>query len=63
MEDLREALILMYQSYVYVYAPTAKASPGIKQNFFSDLQDTSDKIPHNDILCVGGLQHTGGCAR
>ena len=44
----------MYVSVICVYAPTAKAPPGIKQNFFAELQDTLDKIPKSDILVVLG---------
>ena len=43
-----------YLSVVCVYAPTAKATPSIKQKFYSDLQDTIDKIPQNDILLMLG---------
>ena len=42
-------------SVICVYASTAKAPPGNKQKFFFvDLQDTLDKIPHNDILVMLG---------
>ena len=44
----------IYVSVVCAYAPTAKAPPGIKQKFYSDLQDTIDKIPQNDILLMLG---------
>ena len=43
-----------YVSVFCAYAPTAKAPPGIKQRFYTDLQDTIDKIPHNDILVTLG---------
>ena len=43
-----------YVSVVCVYAPTAKAPPGIKQTFYSDLQDTIDKIPESDVLVMLG---------
>ena len=36
------------------YAPTAKAPPSIKLKFNDDLQDTIDRISHNDILVVLG---------
>ena len=36
------------------YAPTAKAPPSIKLKFYDDLQDTIDRIPHNDILVMLG---------
>ena len=42
----------MYQ--VCVYEPTAKAPPSIKLKFYDDLQDTIDRIPHNDILVMLG---------
>ena len=35
-------------------APTAKAPPSIKLKFYDDLQDTIDRIPHNDILVMLG---------
>ena len=44
----------MYVSVICVYAPTAKAPPGIKQKFFAELQDALDKIPESDILVVLG---------
>lgn len=40
-----------FLSVVCAYAPTAKA-PGMKAKFCSDLQDTLDQIPQNDILVV-----------
>lgn len=43
-----------YVSVVCAYAPTAKAPPGIKEKFYSDLQDTIDKIPQNDVLVMLG---------
>ena len=36
------------------YAPTAMAPPRIKLKFYDDLQDTIDRIPHNDILVMLG---------
>ena len=36
------------------YAPTAKALPSIKLKFYDDLQDTIDRIQHNDILVMLG---------
>ena len=41
-------------SVLSVYAPTAKATPNIKQNFFSDLQDTLDRISPSDVLIMLG---------
>ena len=43
-----------YVSVVCAYAPTAKAAPSIKLKFYYDLQDTIDRIPHNDILVMLG---------
>ena len=36
------------------FAPTAKAPPSIKIKFYDNLQDTIEKIPHNDILVMLG---------
>ena len=36
------------------YEPTAKAPPSIKLKFYDDLQDSIDRIPHNDILVMLG---------
>ena len=43
-----------YVSVVCSYEPTAKATPSIKLKFYDDLQDTIDKIPHNNILVLLG---------
>ena len=43
-----------YLSVVCVYAPTAKAPPGIAQKFTEDLQDTVDKIPTSDVQLLLG---------
>ena len=43
-----------YLSVVCVYAPTAKALPGIAQKFTEDLEDTVDKIPTSDVLLLLG---------
>ena len=43
-----------FVSVVCAYPPTAKASPRIKLKFYGDLQDTIDRIPHNDILVTLG---------
>ena len=43
-----------FVSVVCAYAPTAKATPGVKLKFYTDLQDTIDKVPHNDILVMLG---------
>ena len=42
-----------YVSVVCAYTPTAKAPPSIIK-FYDDLQDTIDRIPHNDILVMLG---------
>ena len=39
---------------VSVYAPTAKAPPGVKAKFTDELQDTLDRVPADDILIVLG---------
>ena len=39
---------------VSVYAPTAKAPPGVKLNFFQNLQDLLDRIAPSDILVLLG---------
>ena len=44
----------MFVSIVCAYAPTARAPPGVKVQFCSDLQVTLDQIPQNDILVVVG---------
>ena len=41
-----------FLSLVSVYAPTAKAPPGVKQKLASELQDGLDKIPPSDILLL-----------
>ena len=40
-----------YHSVVCVYAPTAKAPPGVAQRFTEDLQDTVDKFQHQMCCC------------
>lgn len=37
-----------------VYAPTARAPPGVKASFFDDLQDVLDKVSAQDKLVVLG---------
>ena len=44
----------MFLSIVCAYAPTARAPPGVKDQFSSDLQETLDQIPQSDILVVLG---------
>ena len=39
---------------ISVYAPTAKAPPGIKEKFMDDLQDAIDRTPASDILLLLG---------
>ena len=41
-------------SVVSMYAPTTKASPGVKAKFTDELQDTLDHVPADDILIVLG---------
>ena len=43
-----------YVSVVCAYASTAKAPPSTKLQFYDNLQDTIDRIPHNDILVMLG---------
>ena len=43
-----------YLSMVSVYAPTAKAPPGVKDKFIEELQDILDQVPPNDVLVVLG---------
>ena len=44
----------MFVSVLGAYAPTAKATPGEKQKFYTELQDTIDKVLTNDILIMLG---------
>ena len=51
--------LLCFLSIVCAYAPTARAPtarayPGVKDQFCSDLQETLDQIPQNGILVVLG---------
>ena len=41
-------------SVLCAYAPTVKSTPGVKQKFYADLQDTIDKVPANDNLILLG---------
>ena len=51
----------VHVTVVCVYAPTARATPGVKGKFSSNLQDTLDKIPSQDILIlVGGFNASFG---
>ena len=50
-----------YLSVVCVYAPTAKAPPGVAQKFTEDLQDIVDKIP-DVLLLLGDLNARVGCS-
>ena len=36
-------------SVLYTYAPTARATPGVKAKFSSD---TLDKVPQSDVLVM-----------
>ena len=44
----------MYVSVICAYAPTTKASRGIKQKFYSEVQDTVAKVPDFDMLMMLG---------
>ena len=44
----------IFVSVISVYAPTAKAPPGIKEKFIDDLQDAIDRTPASDILLLLG---------
>ena len=44
----------VYLTVVCAYAPTAKAPPSIKEKFYTELQDTIDKVPPSDLLIVLG---------
>ena len=44
----------MFVSVLCEYAPTTRATPGVKQKFYAELQDTIDKVPTNDILILLG---------
>ena len=46
--------LICFFSIVCAYAPTARATPGVKAQLCSDLQVTLDHIPQNDILVVLG---------
>ena len=39
---------------ISVYAPTLKAPPGVRHNFYTDLQDTLDKGKESDVLLLLG---------
>ena len=43
-----------YLTVFSAYAPTAKATPRVKEQFYSELQDALTKVPHNDILIILG---------
>ena len=43
-----------YIFVISVYAPTAKAPPGIKGKFLNVLQDAIDKVPQSDVLLLLG---------
>ena len=44
----------VFVSVVYVYAPTARATPAVKNKFNTELQDTLDKVPQNDVFMMLG---------
>ena len=41
-----------FATVISVYAPTAKATPHVKQQFSDDLQSTVDKIPASDAMII-----------
>lgn len=43
-----------YVTKISVYAPTFKSSHETKERFYSDLQNTIDKVPPDDILLLNG---------
>ena len=43
-----------FVTVISAYAPTAKASPHVKQQFVGDLQNTVDKVPVSDVLVLLG---------
>ena len=40
------------------YVPTAKAPPGVKAKFFTELQDAVSKVPGGDVLVLLGTFNT-----
>ena len=42
----------LFMTVVYVYVPTTKAPPSVKEKFVSDLQAALDRVPTSDILVV-----------
>lgn len=42
----------MFVSVLCAYAPISRATPGVMQKFYAELQDTIDKVPTNDILIL-----------
>lgn len=44
----------MCLSLLCAYAPTAKAPPGVKEKFYTEVQDAIDKVPPKDVLIVFG---------
>ena len=43
-----------FVTVISAYAPTAKASPHVKQQFVGDLQNTVDKVPVSNVLVLLG---------
>ncbi len=43
-----------FVTIVCVYAPTARAPPRVKEKFSSELQDTLDRVPKDDVLVLLG---------
>ena len=46
----------VFVSVMCVYAPTARATPAVKSKFSTELQDTLDKVPHNDVFVIVMLE-------
>ncbi len=47
----------VYMTVVCGYAPTAKATPNVKEKFNCDLQDVLDKVPRSEVLALLGDLH------
>ena len=43
-----------FMTVISVYAPTAKATPGVKRQFMTDLQDTVSAVSSKDVLLILG---------
>ena len=54
MEDQGELVTHVFATIISAYAPTAKVTTSIKSKFYTELQDTIDRIPQSDILIILG---------